>query len=551
MRLFNTSQKRNTFSLDGLWNFKIDPDNQGQQQEWYNNFPSDCDKMCVPHCWNAESEYFRYEGKAWYNTEFETERDCWVLNFDTVLNECEVYIDGKKTAYHYGGFTGFRAEGCGKGKHNLTVIADNTHDDMNTIPLQDVDWFHYGGISGSVTLTEFDGAHIDTYKINYSLKNNTATGKVSFDIKGYYFGKARIVFDGKEIATFDAKTGQNNIDVSFGEIERWDVDNPQLYKIQIIIDTDDIIERIGFRSVCAKDKKIYLNGKELTIKGVNRHNVHPDFGFAMPFSLIKRDVDIIKGMNCNMIRGSHYPNPEMLLDYLDETGMLFWEEIPMWGFNRPQLSNSIVVQRGLKMHKEMVERDYHHPSIIMWGLHNEIDTSCDSAYSVTKAFAELVRSKDNTRLVTYASYMHGKDICFKFADVISVNIYPGWYKSSNVHQECKNLMDKIIDNVSREDCSHKPLIVSEFGGGAIYGNTSFNDAKWTEQYQAQLLKTLIPILFEEYKVNGTLVWQYCDIYSSFARELQRPRSFNNKGLVDEYRRPKLGFYAVKDAYENL
>ncbi len=551
MRLFRTSKTRAPVMLDGLWDFKTDPENKGNEQKWYKSIPEECDRMCVPLCWNSESRYFKYEGKAWYFTTFEAFEDTYVLSFDSVQKFSEVYVDGEFLDSHYGGFTGFKVEGNGKGVHTLAVMSDNTHNDLDTIPLSKVDWFHYGGISGSVYVTSFGGAYIDSHRITYTLDGIKAEGKVDFSIKGEYSGKAEIIFDGKTIAVVDAKTGDNSVPVNFGEVELWDIDSPKLFEISIVIETDDIIDRIGFRTVEAKGKQIYLNGKPIRFKGVNRHNNCPEFGFSMPFSLMKRDVDIIRDMNCNIIRGSHYPNPEILLDYLDETGMLFWEEIPMWGFFQQSLAAPNTMKRGLLMHQEMIDRDYHHPSIIIWGLHNEIESYTEEAYEITKAFSALVRKNDSSRLVTFATDKPTLDICFEFADIISLNIYPGWYGGHNPGKEADLKMEGALEYLKQTNNSDKPIFISEFGAGAIYGESSFSHAKWTEQYQAELLKELIPKFHNEYNVSGTFVWQYCDIYSAFEKELQRPRTFNNKGLLDEYRRPKLGYYIVKDVYEKL
>jgi len=551
MRLFKTSKTRVPVTLDGVWSFKTDPENKGYAEKWYKNLPDECDRMCVPLCWNTENRYFKYEGKAWYFTTFESLDEIYVLSFDSVQKFSEVYVDGELACSHYGGFTGFGIEGKGKGVHTLAVMADNTHNDTDTIPLSKVDWFHYGGISGSVYVNSFDGAYIDSHKITYKLDGLKAEGEVRFTIKGEYNGTAEIIFDGKTIASFSAKTGENSVLVDFGEIELWDTDSPKLYEISIAIETDDIIDRIGFRTVEAKDKQIFLNGKPIKFKGINRHNECPEFGFSMPFALMKRAVDIIRDMNCNIIRGSHYPNPEILLDYFDETGMLFWEEIPMWGFPQKALAAQNTMKRGLDMHQEMVDRDYHHPSIIIWGLHNEIESYTEDAYEITKAFSSLIRKNDSSRLITYATDKADTDICFDFADVISINIYPGWYGGHEPGKEAELKMEKALENMKKTNNFDKPLFVSEFGAGAIYGESTFTHAKWTEQYQAELLKELIPKFHNEYEVNGTFVWQYCDIYSAFEKELERPRSFNNKGLLDEYRRPKLGYYVVKDIYEKL
>lgn len=551
MRLFKNSKTRNTTLLDGVWNFKIDPENRGTEEKWFESIPTDCDKMCVPLCWNTESRYFKYEGKAWYFTTFEALSDNYVLNFDAVQKFSEVYVDGKLLASHYGGFTGFKVYGKGKGKHTLSVMADNTHNDKDTIPLSYVDWFHYGGISGSVYVTSFDDAYIDDYKITYSLDGNKAKGNVLFTVKGEYNGKAEIKFGGNVIETLNAKTGDNSVLVDFGEVELWDIESPKLYEISILLENDDVIDKVGFRTVEIKGNQIYLNGKQIKLKGINRHNEYPEFGFSIPFVLMKRDVDIIRDMGCNIIRGSHYPNPEILLDYLDEIGMLFWEEIPMWGFPQKALAEENTLKRGLLMHSEMINRDYHHPSIIVWGLHNEIATDTLEGYEITKAFSKLVREMDNTRLVTYATNRPEIDDCYEFADIISANIYPGWYGGHDFSKEADEKMEKTLENMKRLNSIDKPIFVSEFGAGAIYGQSTFTNAKWTEQYQAELLRTLIPQFFEKYDVSGTFVWQYSDIYTAFEKELERPRTFNNKGLVDEYRRPKLGYYAVKEVYKNM
>lgn len=551
MRLFQTTTTRRSASLDGLWRFIIDKENCGIDGKWYENFPSNADKMCVPGCWNLDPKYFAYEGVAWYQTEFTAEEEIYVLEFSSVLMQATVYIDGAEMGSHYGGFTPFCITGRGKGWHQLTVRVDNTHNAVNTIPLSRVDWYHYGGIAGQVKVTSYAGAYIADRRISYELNGNQACGTVEFRIAGEYRGDAEIRMNDTLLAKVPVSDGENRVPVSFGEIVRWDTECPQLYQVRIAIEGDDVTERVGFRTVETRGTKILLNGKEIRLKAVNRHNEHPDFGFSMPFSLMKRDADIIKNLGCNMIRGSHYPNPPEFLDYLDEIGMLFWEEIPMWGYETEALTDPLTCRRGLAMHEEMVRRDYHHPSVIFWGLHNEIFTDIDAGYQVTKKFCEKVKSLDTSRLVTYASFKPEDDISLEFADVISMNVYPGWYGGHDIEKEGGEIITKIMKHLRETGNDNKPLIISEFGAGAVFGERSFYDAKWTEQYQVELLERLIPKFFAEDAVQGLIIWQYCDVRSSFELELTRPRNFNNKGLVDEYRRPKAAYYAVKKIYERF
>ncbi len=552
MRLFCSSKLRNTKNLSGLWDFVIDTDRVGYLEKWYDLFPVKKETMCVPFCWNCVPEYFKYEGLAWYQTVFEATSDTYLLTFENVLNEAEVYVDGICVKHHYGGFLGFQVEGSGKGKHILTVAVDNTHNEKNTIPLSRVDWFHYGGIAGNVYLDCFEECYISDHRIDYELTGNRALGNVEFNITGEYIGKVQIYLGEELVAETDAHSGKNNLKVDFGCIERWDIFKPNLYLVEIRIEGDSVVERIGFREIEVKGKQILLNGREIKIKGINRHNEHPDFGFAVPFSMMKKDVDIIKNMGVNLIRGSHYPNPPELLDYLDEIGMLFWEEIPMWGFyDKKSLGEPLTMERGIQMHDEMIRRDCHHPSIVFWGLHNEIGTDIEEGYEITKNFYEVVRALDRSRPITFASLKVESDVCLEFADIVSMNIYPGWYGGHDPKKESEEIRNKIQSHLERVGSHNKPFIISEFGAGAVFGEHSLYNAKWTEEYQSELLRELITAFEEDENVNGMIIWQYCDIRSSFELELTRPRSYNNKGLVNEYRQPKTAFYTVSRLFNKM
>ena len=550
MRLFKTSDVRESVSLDGLWDF-ITVTEPGKDTAEAVLGAKDWDCMCVPFCWNCVPKYFKYEGVAWYKTEFVSKSEFYEIVFENIQIYAEIFIDGQKVKQHYGGFLPISVYGTGKGKHSLMVRVDNTHNDVNTIPLSRVDWFHYGGISGSVVLTYFDSAFIKKHRISYELKNNTASCVAEFMIEGTYNGNCEIFADNILVHKMQVQTGKNVAKFQLDEVERWDVDNPRLYYIQIKIECDDIIERIGFRTIEVKDNEILLNESPVTIKGVNRHNEHPDFGFSMPFSFIKKDVDIIKNMGCNFIRGSHYPNPRELLDYLDQIGILFWEEIPMWGYGEAALSDALTKERGLLMHQEMIERDFHHPSIVFWGLHNEIATDTKPGYDITKCFYDHIKKLDDSRPITFATCRIDTDTALEFADVIAMNIYPGWYGGHNPADECEDVARRIINHVKETGNENKPILISEFGAGGIYGENSFYNAKWTEEYQSEVLENTIAGFMKHKEINGVIIWQYCDMRSSFELELTRPRSFNNKGMVDEYRRPKSVYFTVKKLFDNI
>lgn len=560
IRLFQRHKKRKIYSIDGMWRFKPDPEKNGLHLRWFQSFPEDATEIVVPSCWNNELGLYEYEGAAWYCTEFVTKLPNINLCFHGVTGQAEIYVDGVHVGGHYGSFTGFdiTVRGLAQGKHQLVVFVDNTHNDTDTFPLAKVDWFHYGGIFRSVEIMELGGLWIKSYRINYQL-NETMTNvmlEMDINIENIEFAtierELKIYINDKLVnrtaVTLKRDTTVRIDGISLENIRLWELDNPILYYVKMEIDEDDIIERIGFREIKAYDRKIYLNGKEIFLKGINRHEDHPDWGFAIPFKLMKRDMDIIKDMGCNSIRGSHYPNAEVFLDYCDQKGILFWEEIPMWQFFDRHFNNPLVVQRGMVMLEEMITRDYHHPCIIIWSVHNEVETDVESCYKMTEIFVKKVRSLDSDRLVTYASNKDIRDRCFSLVDLVCINKYLGWYE--NKLESWDDFLKSLKGKLTKEKLDHLPILISEFGAGALYGEITFEGAKWTENFQNKYLDFALNLFLNDPDICGTYIWQYCDIRTPVGNELERPRCYNNKGIVNEYRKPKMAYWTVKRFYND-
>lgn len=536
-RLFCEHKLRKTKLLDGVWKFKT-VDTAGVLKE----IPKDAIDMYVPSCWNLRLGYLTYHGLAWYFKEFECESENIILSFGAVSQQAEVYLDGEHLGGHYGGYTEFRFDvSLKKGKHLLAVLTDSRADD-ETIPKDVADWYRYGGIYRSVELSEINDIFINRHKISYELDDDTAEVTVETEVKSFSGKKPE-----KLTVKFDNKTvysGAYSEKISFTaeKIKRWDVFKPALYFVEITVDDDDIIDRIGFREIKAEKGQFLINEKAITIKGVNHHEDWPDFGHAVPKQLMERDIDIIKDLGCNFIRGSHYPNSRAFVDYLDQNGILFWSEVPLWGAKAETLSSEKIIKRGVNMHREMVEQYYNHPSIVLWGLHNEIDTRCEDARILTKKFADTIRAYDKSRPLTYATDRVLTDICLDLADVISINKYIGWYGIDP--KEWYGFMGDVDKKLKSAGVSDKPVVMGEFGAAAIYGYHTFDNIKWTEEYQANLLTTELELFKKTPFICGNFVWQFSDGRTS-AQGIDRARGFNNKGLVNEYRKPKLAYNAVK------
>lgn len=307
-----------------------------------------------------------------------------------------------------------------------------------------------------------------------------------------------------------------------------------------------MFDRTGLRSLEAKPDGVYLNGRRVELRGVNRHEEHPEWGFAFPLKLMKKDLDIAFQMGCNAIRGSHYPNSHAFMDYCDETGMLFWSEIPIWGcgFSPETLGREKVVARGLEMHREMLHYYYNHPSIIFWGMHNEIYSDSPEGYEMSRIYYHYLKENGGNRLVMYASRSRLKDISFAFCDVISVNLYLGWYDGKLSDWDV--FMEQFREYRHKLGFDHKPVIFGEYGAAALYGYNTFDDIRWTEEYQAKFIEYCLRLFHKDPMVCGSFVWQYTDIRS--CNEINRARGFNNKGILNEYRKPKLSYHVMKNIY---
>lgn len=557
IRLFETNKIRKTFTLDKRWDFVLDKENKGKDEKWYENFPENSNKIFIPSCLDNEFGFFGYEGTVWYKTEFETEKENAYITFGAVNNECEVYVDGKFIGHHYGAFCEFSFTLCGigKGNHTLVVMVNNETNKLNTIPLTRVDWHNYSGIIRSVEINEIDDIFIKNMAVSYKLsddfKSAVLNAKITLesfkevnDTLSLYLSGERIYCDN---ICANGETVINIENIEINNIKLWDIYEGNLYFVKAELSNDDLIDRIGFRQIKAENGKIYLNGKSIKIKGVNRHEEHYDWGFSMPYKLIKKDIEIIKNSGCNAIRGSHYPNSKITLDLLDEEGILFWEEVPMWGFPKEAIEDNLTQQRVLSMHKDMQKRDINRPCIVIWGLFNEIDTSCEASYKLAQKIIKQIKESDSSRLISYASNVReDKEICYPLADVISLNFYFGWYNESKEYWP--TFLNSVKEKLKSENISNKPIVISEFGAGGIFGYDSFEQVKWTEGTQSSYLDYTLKLFSDFDGVCGTYIWQYCDIRTSNNMSLARPRSFNNKGIVNEHRQPKKAYFTVKEIY---
>ncbi len=558
--MFLTHKIREVASLDGAWRFALDKEQVGES-EGYQLGLKKYDSMIVPSVWNTTLGLLDYEGVAWYERDFYTAGGTLRFSFGAVMTKADVFLDGVKFCSHYGGFCEFSGivTDVNAGMHRLTVKVDNSFD-KQSIPQAFVDWSHQGGITRSVSVERLDGLSVLSSRLEYELSDDlkSASAKVALEL---YSDKQ--ISDVVYVELLDTKiafpvtlgagecTEIYTDTFALSDFELWSPDSPKLYELKVTTSTDDLYDRVGFRKVSVEDSKIKLNGKEIELLGVNRHEEHPDFGFAFPPAAMRRDIDIARDMGCNTLRGSHYPNSQMFVDMLDEVGMLFWSEIPIWGegFSPEALADPVVIERGAEMHREMTKYYYNHPSIIIWGMHNEIHSECQESVEMASTYYKLLKERGGNRIVTFASNHAMNDLCMEYCDIICLNQYEGWYSGSI------KSWDEFIENFKKRrqelGLEHKPVIISEFGAASVYGHRNFDTTRWSEGYHAELIGYCLELFHADPMIVGMYIWQFTDVRTSMDMGLNRARGFNNKGILNEYRNPKAAYFKAKELYNKF
>jgi len=481
------------------------------------------------------------------------------LKFNAVAHETTVYFDGKEIARHYGGFLPFHVflHDVTPGEHNLVLRVNNVHNQIDTIPQARTDWFHYGGIIRDVELFPLEKLFVEHFHLGYTLSEQRVELKPVADIYSYSPNAMEtelIIRTGQNQQLFSKQVtlqpGQNTLELGsiiLENVEHWDMDHPCLYSFTLDAGQDDYTERTGFRTVSKADGAVYVNNRPVTLCGVNRHEEHPDWGFAFPDKLLRQDVEILRKMGCNSVRNSHHTPGEAFLDLCDQFGILVWDEIPMSNFSEEQLANETVIRRAASMVTEMVERDFNRPSVIIWSLLNECDTRTEAGHAMVKLLADKVRAVDRSRLITYATCEPLTDICYQLVDLVCINQYFGWY--SGTPEDWNQFLAALRNKMKADGVSDHPMIISEYGAAGIYGDRGFEPRKWSEQYQSTVVEYATDLFLRE-KAAGMFIWQFCDARTCKQNDATRARSFNNKGILNEYRKPKQAFWAVKKLYES-
>jgi beta-glucuronidase len=555
-RLFQEHDQRLVTHLDGVWDF-VYLGSRGPAAIDMDQLSYD-DRMVVPGCFDATPHYKGLRGLAAYRT--------WVniqdalphrLVFNGVNHWCQAFLNGKDLGVHQGGFTRFHFDiwDHDPGIQELVVLVHNLTDyDHCPLHLDHFDWYQFGGISRGVELHNLGRTWIDDLRV---ITENIDPPEIKITITVASIeppgeSTLKITWDGNTVVeekiTLSGSSRNITRRIRIPETTLWSPANPNLHMLHISLGKDDIRERIGIRKIQTKGSQLLINDKPIRLIGFNRHESHPLFGHSQPDALLMTDIQQLRDLGCNFVRGSHYPQDLRFLDLCDEMGICVWSEAIGWQHTAEHLTDPVFIDAQKRHINEMIRSATNRASVILWGLLNESHSHDHRNIQAYRDLIEYIRSVDPTRPVTYASNHPFDDLCFDLVDIISINTYPGWYIGDI--SEMPAVVDGILDHLDNQFETHKPIIISEIGAGAIPGWRDENEGRWTEQYQARLLEAVIQhLLMDQQRVSGLSIWLYNDFRTN--DNVMRPRGFNNKGVVDEYRRPKMAYQVIKNLYQHL
>lgn len=552
VRLFEQHRRRNVKELDGMWEFEKIDDGKKYQ-------------LPVPSCWEQHPEMLNYRGKGSYRKKVSLSKEANLrFEFKGVSHTATVYFDGQLITEHYNAFTPFEAiiPKVAAGEHEIKVVVDNSFGEHSSLHLPN-DYYTYGGMTRPVTMEEIPDVYIKQIrftpdrtkeiwgaKIEVVVKN---IGTVAKDV-GLYGKLANQTMEEKAYYLEAGREATIAWENEWMNVISWSMETPTLYFLEMqLLDgnvcVDDLIERVGFRTVEIVNQKLYLNGSSVFLKGFNRHEDYGAFGCAIPLQLMVQDMDLMQDMGANAVRTCHYPNDERFLELCDERGILVWEENHARGLDLEAMKNSNFERQCEDCIHEMISNHYNHPSIVLWGILNECASETEEGRKMYQKQYNQIKQLDNTRPTTSATCRHFSDICLDLPDIVSFNMYSGWYQDVSVKERHEQEMEWI----QSEGGMGKPVIVSEFGAAAIYGYRDRGRSKWSEERQADIIEENLLVYQEDERLTGVFIWQFadCRVTEEGGWFATRARSHNNKGIVDEFRRPKLAYDLVKKMFEAM
>lgn len=550
---------RNIFNFNTKWAFSKEanevPSVMPERWYWVN----------LPHTWNnidgQDGGNDLYRGTAYYANELEKselpQADQYYLELRGANSSADVYVNGKKLAHHDGGYSTWRVNITDALEdRNLFVIAVDNAPNSTVYP-QSADFTFYGGLYRSVNIIAVDNSHFDLeyyggpgIKVTPMVNGSDADVEVEVFLTNAKEGQTLTYTlkdaEGNVVGTSTTAASETKAVIKIENVHLWHgKKDPYLYTAEVVLSeegtaADQVSTRFGCRTYkIDPERGFILNGEEYPLRGVSRHQDRLGIGNALLPEHHKEDMDLICEVGATTIRLAHYQHDQYFYDLCDERGLVIWAEIPYISQHMPGGRENTISQM-----KELITQNYNHPSIVVWGLSNEITmggASDPDLLTNHRILNDLVHKMDKTRLTTMAVVsmcdMHEEYI--QIPDCVSYNHYFGWYGGDTT-------MNGPWFDKFHEKFPNIPIGCSEYGCEALNWHTSDpQQGDYTEEYQAYYHEELIKQFFTRPYMWATHVWNMFD-FGADSRNEGGENGQNHKGLVTFDRKYKKdAFYAYK------
>ena len=521
--------------------------------------------VSLPHTWNdidgQDGGNDLYRGTAYYAKELEKidlpKADKYYLELNGANSSATVYVNGKKLASHDGGYSTWRVNITDvlEDKNLFVVEVDNSQNDR--VYPQNADFTFYGGLYRDVNILAVNNSHFDLeyyggpgIKVTPEVVDKSANVEVEvFTTNALDTQKLNYILKDREgniIAQKETSSSETKVTFEIENVHLWHgKKDPYLYSAEVYLKQDDeVLDNVSTRFGCRTFKidpelGFILNGEEYPLRGVSRHQDRWGIGNALLPEHHEEDMDIICEVGATTIRLAHYQHDQYFYDLCDERGMVIWAEIPYISTHMPNGRENTISQM-----KELITQNYNHPSIVVWGLSNEITMSGESTEDLRENHVilnDLAHEMDKTRLTTIAcvSMCSMDDPYVQIPDVVSYNHYFGWYGGDT------SMNGPWFDEFHAK-YPNIPIGCSEYGCEALNWHTSNPEqGDYTEEYQAYYHEELIKQFFTRKYMWATHVWNMFD-FGADSRNEGGENGQNHKGLVTFDRKYKKdSFYAYK------
>ena len=584
--------RRQRYSLNERWEYLED---DLRDPAALNQSSRKWQTVSLPHTWNVWDVVdpvpgYRRSG-GWYR------KDLFVpnyrndlrllLSFEGVNITCEVFVNGMKAGGHVGGYVGFEVDITDfvrKGTTNTLLVRASNAYDPNIIPSQKSDFCIYGGITRDVWLDVLPETYLADLRIRTPKVSKTRAEVEVEVLVGNESGTAQqfelecrlLDRTGREVSKANVAQEVRGKEQAFTlklpaikNPSLWSPSDPALYTARVRLKrsnriVDEVADRFGCRWFEFKDRgPFFLNGERLLLRGTHRHEDYAGYGNAMPDSLHRKDMQMIKEMGANFVRLAHYPQDPEVYRACDELGLLVWDELP---WCRGGMGGEEWKTHTERLLEEQINRYYNHPSIIIRSLGNEMywlpdfpgGDHLDSLRAMMKELNDISHRLDPSRLTSTRKFTEGVDL----VDMVSPSIWPGWY--SGYYKGYETALNAARANLPR-------FFHAEYGGDSHVGRHTenpvsgdatttsdgweenikpqavknvANEGDWGENYIVDLFDWMLHVSEHLPWLTGNAQWAFKDFPTPLRPENPIPY-INQKGLVDRAGKPKDAYYVFK------